>query len=61
MMCDSRLFAPQVAAFKQGRDIIVLPLHGTESIAVLVQTMLAGLPERFALAAFLRAVSSPWK
>lgn len=50
MMCDSRLFAPQIAAFKQDRDIIVPPLQGSESIAVLVEAMLAGLPERFALA-----------
>ena len=50
MMCDERLFAPQVAAFSGMRQIIIPPLSGESSMAGLARFLLAQLPDCFALA-----------
>ena len=50
MMCDARLFAPQVAAFGQDRDVRVLPLSEGNTIAAIARAVLAQAPPRFALA-----------
>ncbi len=50
MMCDARLFAPQIAAFSARRDICLPSLHGAASIAALARNVLEGAPPRFALA-----------
>ncbi|RFP85837.1 alpha/beta fold hydrolase [Rhodobacteraceae bacterium 63075] len=50
MMCDARLFAPQIAAFSRRRDICLPSLHGAASIAALARGALEGAPPRFALA-----------
>lgn len=50
MMCDARLFAPQIAAFSGRRDICLPSLHRASSIAALARGVLEGAPPRFALA-----------
>lgn len=50
MMCDARLFAPQLAAFSVGRPVMVAPLVGRTSFVDLAQDILARAPPRFALA-----------
>lgn len=50
MMCDARIFAPQVATFSLSRAVMVAPLVGRTSIAELVQDILAVAPPKFALA-----------
>ena len=50
MMCDARLFQPQLAAFSGEREISVPPLGGADSVAGLAATVLALAPDRFALA-----------
>ncbi|WP_316012844.1 alpha/beta hydrolase [Roseobacter sp. HKCCA0434] len=49
MMCDGRLFGPQVAAFSASRAVMVAPMHGktTNEIA---RHILTHAPPRFALA-----------
>lgn len=48
MMCDARLFGPQLAAFSLRAQ--VLPIDGAESMADLARLVLAAAPDRFALA-----------
>lgn len=50
MMCDARLFAPQIAAFSRDRAVQVAPLGGHDSMAALAAAVLADAPPRFALA-----------
>ena len=50
MMCDHRLFAPQIAVLQVSRDVIVPALYGASTIAGLAHVVLDGLPKRFALA-----------
>lgn len=50
MMCDARLFAPQVAALGAGRAIHLAPITGHPSIGALAAEVLANAPPRFALA-----------
>lgn len=50
MMCDARLFAPQIAAFQAGREVIVPALTGAETIGGLADAVLAKTPQHFALA-----------
>ena len=50
MMCDHRLFAPQIAVLEVSRDVIVPTLHGADTIAGLARVVLDGLPKRFSLA-----------
>ena len=35
MMCDARLFAPQIAALSAGRSILVADLSGADTIRAL--------------------------
>ncbi len=51
MMCDERLFGPQIAAFQQAYDIIVGDLTGADTIGGLASALLTAIPaERFNLA-----------
>ncbi len=50
MMCDARLFAPQLAALSAGRTIQVATITAADSIAELARLVLADAPPRFALA-----------
>ncbi|MEO0521725.1 MAG: alpha/beta fold hydrolase [Pseudomonadota bacterium] len=50
MMCDERLFQPQVAAFSSKRPVTVVVPKGSSSMAGLAQAVLATAPPRFALA-----------
>lgn len=49
MMCDARLFAPQVAAFGAAREVIVPEIGGHDSTAALAAAVLADAPPCFAL------------
>ena len=49
MMCDARLFAPQVATLERSRDVIVPPLTGAQTVPDLARGILAAAPPRFAL------------
>tara|TARA_Y100000385_G_scaffold287690_1_gene352469 strand:- start:3697 stop:4392 length:696 start_codon:yes stop_codon:yes gene_type:complete len=50
MMCDGRLFAPQIAAFSHERPVMVASLQGANSVAKLAEEVLSIAPPRFALA-----------
>ncbi|MGR3289913.1 MAG: alpha/beta fold hydrolase [Paracoccaceae bacterium] len=50
MMCDARLFAPQIVALSAVRSIQIAPITGADSVAKLADLVLASAPERFALA-----------
>jgi pimeloyl-ACP methyl ester carboxylesterase len=50
MMCDARLFAPQIAKFSSARGVMVAPLTDDKSFAGLAQSFLRHAPPRFALA-----------
>ena len=50
MMCDARLYGPQIAAFGGARAIHVPALGGHDSTAALAAEVLAHAPPRFALA-----------
>lgn len=50
MMCDARLFGPQIAALSAGRAIHVASLGGHETVAALAREVLGQAPPRFALA-----------
>lgn len=50
MMCDARLFTPQIAAFSAGRDIFLPDISRADDIAALAQGVIAAAPPRFALA-----------
>ena len=50
MMCDARLFGPQIAAFGGARAIHVAALGGHDSMSALAAEVLAHAPPRFALA-----------
>lgn len=49
MMCDARLFGPQIEAFSADFDIVVGDLTGESTIDGLALRLLDGLPERFNL------------
>ncbi len=49
MMCDARLFAPQIAAIHD-RTVMVAPIAGADTCAALAAEVLAHAPPRFALA-----------
>jgi pimeloyl-ACP methyl ester carboxylesterase len=49
MMCDARLFTPQIAHFGADREVIVADLTGADSIADIAQQVLAKAPDRFAM------------
>ncbi|MHA7874092.1 alpha/beta fold hydrolase [Roseivivax sp.] len=50
MMCDARLFAPQIAAVSGRRVVHCAPISGQDSTAALAAEVLAHAPPRFALA-----------
>lgn len=50
MMCDARLFAPQIAAFSATRMVAAAPLVGPADTGALAAAILAQAPPRFALA-----------
>jgi pimeloyl-ACP methyl ester carboxylesterase len=50
MMCDFRLFLPQLLAMGQERVISVAPISGASSVGALAALVLEGAPQRFALA-----------
>ena len=49
MMCDERLFTPQIDAFSGERDVLVFVLSDHSTIADLATDILAHSPDRFAL------------
>lgn len=50
MMCDARLFAPQIAFFSQSRPVTVGSIGGQNSMEALAVDVLAHAPSKFALA-----------
>lgn len=50
MMCDARLFAPQIAAFSGRLAVHCAPISGRSSIEELASDILVDAPPRFALA-----------
>ncbi|MFW8635597.1 alpha/beta fold hydrolase [Cribrihabitans pelagius] len=50
MMCDARLFAPQIAALSRTVPIITAPIGGHDTMAALAAEVLAYAPPRFAVA-----------
>ena len=50
MMCDARLFAPQIGALSAGRTVQVATITEADSIPRLARLVLADAPPRFALA-----------
>ncbi len=49
MMCDARLFAPQIDAFSPGRTVLVPALSGNGSMEGLAEQILKEAPDNFAL------------
>ncbi|WP_111731789.1 alpha/beta fold hydrolase [Roseovarius amoyensis] len=50
MMCDARLFAPQLAEFSRDRAVTVAPVTGGDRMEEIASSLLDVLPRRFALA-----------
>lgn len=50
MMCDGRLFGPQIAAFSASRAVLLAPINGAATVGELAASVLADAPPRFALA-----------
>lgn len=50
MMCDARLFAPQIAALSGDRDLFLPSIHHAANVEDLAAQVLANAPPRFALA-----------
>ncbi|RMD90604.1 MAG: alpha/beta fold hydrolase [Alphaproteobacteria bacterium] len=50
MMCDARLFGPQIEALSREAPVMVMPMTGGDSIARLARNVLEAAPPRFALA-----------
>lgn len=50
MMCDARLFAPQIAAISGERAVQTAPIGAFDTIQDLAAAVLTNAPERFALA-----------
>jgi pimeloyl-ACP methyl ester carboxylesterase len=49
MMCDARLFAPQIASLSRLAPVMVAPISSGERIEDIAQLLLAMLPPKFAL------------
>jgi len=49
MMCDARLFGPQIDAFSAARVVQVAPIGGHDSVAALAREVLLHAPPVFAL------------
>lgn len=50
MMCDARVFQPQITALSVERAVMVAPITGAERVEEIASGMLDQLPARFALA-----------
>ncbi len=50
MMCDARLFGPQIAALSANRTLHFPPLSGHDNFETLAMEILANAPPQFALA-----------
>ncbi len=50
MMCDARLFAPQIAVLSATRPVMVAPLADGDTVAAMAAAILQYAPPRFALA-----------
>lgn len=50
MMCDARVFSPQIQALSAYAPVMVAPLHGGDRVEAIASHILSMLPERFALA-----------
>ena len=50
LMCDARLFAPQIAAFSGQRMVCTAPMGKAETVSGIADSILAHAPPRFALA-----------
>ncbi len=50
MMCDARLYGPQIAAFSHERPVMVAPFGLHETVQAIATDVLAQAPPRFALA-----------
>ena len=50
MMCDARLFGPQIEALSPGRAVTVAPIAAHDTTRALADAVLAAAPARFALA-----------
>ncbi len=50
MMCDGRLFAPQVAAFSGTRTVHLAPINTHDTVQALANQILINAPDQFALA-----------
>ncbi len=50
MMCDARLFAPQIAALSHERPVMAVPLTSADSMSELAASVLSVAPQHFALA-----------
>ncbi|MDP7151890.1 MAG: alpha/beta fold hydrolase [Paracoccaceae bacterium] len=50
MMCDGRLFAPQIASFSAERPVMVMPLTGADTVVQLAKDILNNAPPVFSLA-----------
>ena len=50
MMCDARLYGPQLAAFSHERPVMVAPFGQYDTVAAIAADILAQAPPRFALA-----------
>ncbi len=50
MMCDARLFGPQIDAFGAERDVLTPSIGGHENVHDIASEILRGAPESFALA-----------
>jgi len=50
LMCDTRLFAPQLVALGRDRPVMVAPITGGERIEEIASGLLTLLPAKFALA-----------
>jgi pimeloyl-ACP methyl ester carboxylesterase len=49
MMCDARLFTPQIEALSSSRPVMVMPMIGNSSVQQLAKAILDNSPPRFAL------------
>ncbi|MEJ8562762.1 alpha/beta fold hydrolase [Yoonia sp. GPGPB17] len=50
MMCDARLYSPQIEAFSYERTILTAPLNEHDSVEALARDILDTAPQQFALA-----------
>jgi pimeloyl-ACP methyl ester carboxylesterase len=50
MMCDARLFGPQIDALSARMPIVLAPINGHDTMSALASELLSWLPGRFALA-----------